>query len=208
MQRGRLPPVHHMGLPGHFLTNGEAFAGPSYFGSYISLLLRAEPLSSARYGLPMLSSATLGIDNLCEFAARLLFSAVEWAKNIPFFPQLQVTDQIALLRAVWGELFVLNASQASMPFLPAHLITAAGIHAASPLVGAAERVINFMEQIKLFHEQVEKLKMMHVDEAEYTCLKAIVLFTTGTRSATLLCFPPHFCLFFILLLLFLFCFAE
>ena len=32
----------------------------------------------------------MGIDNICELAARLLFSAVEWARNIPFFPDLQV----------------------------------------------------------------------------------------------------------------------
>ena len=32
----------------------------------------------------------VGIDNICELAARLLFSAVEWARNIPFFPDLQV----------------------------------------------------------------------------------------------------------------------
>jgi hypothetical protein len=39
----------------------------------------------------------MGIDNICELAARLLFSAVEWARNIPFFPDLQVTDQVNLL---------------------------------------------------------------------------------------------------------------
>jgi hypothetical protein len=32
----------------------------------------------------------MGIENVCELAARLLFSAVEWARNIPFFPELQV----------------------------------------------------------------------------------------------------------------------
>jgi len=35
----------------------------------------------------------MGIDNICELAARLLFSAVEWARNIPFFPDLQVSDR-------------------------------------------------------------------------------------------------------------------
>ena len=46
----------------------------------------------------------MGIENICELAARLLFSAVEWARNIPFFPDLAVTDQVALLRLVWSEL--------------------------------------------------------------------------------------------------------
>ena len=35
---------------------------------------------------------------MCELAARLLFSAVEWARNIPYFPDLQPLDQVA----TWG----------------------------------------------------------------------------------------------------------
>jgi len=69
------------------------------------MLLRAEPYPSAaavthHYVPPAAqpgqqqlspSSATVaGIENVCELAARLLFSAVEWARNIPFFPDLQV----------------------------------------------------------------------------------------------------------------------
>lgn len=91
------------------------------------------------------------------------------------FP-FQVTDQVALLRLVWSELFVLNASQCSMPLHVAPLLAAAGLHA-SPM--AADRVVAFMDHIRIFQEQVEKLKALHVDAAEYSCLKAIVLFTTG-----------------------------
>ncbi|XP_046679641.1 COUP transcription factor 2 isoform X3 [Homalodisca vitripennis] len=133
VQRGRVPPSQPPGLPGQFsLTNGESAAaaaaaaaaaglnGHSYLSSYISLLLRAEPYPTSRYGQCMQPNNIMGIDNICELAARLLFSAVEWARNIPFFPDLQVTDQVALLRLVWSELFVLNASQCSMPL---HLLT-------------------------------------------------------------------------------------
>lgn len=91
----------------------------------------------------------------------------------------QVTDQVALLRLVWSELFVLNASQCSMPLHVAPLLAAAGLHAA-PM--AADRVVAFMDHIRIFQEQVEKLKALHVDSAEYSCLKAIVLFTTGQYS--------------------------
>lgn len=161
-------------------TNGDpmtvGYNGHSYLSSYISLLLRAEPYPTARYGQCMQSNNIMGIDNICELAARLLFSAVNWARNIPFFPELQVTDQVALLRLVWSELFVLNASQCSMPLHVAPLLAAAGLHA-SPM--AADRVVAFMDHIRIFQEQVEKLKALHVDSAEYSCLKAIVLFTTG-----------------------------
>jgi len=152
--------------------------GHSYLSSYISLLLRAEPYPHAapRYNQCMQPNNMMGIDGICELAARLLFSAVEWARSIPFFPELQMTDQVALLRLVWSELFVLNASQSSMPLHVAPLLAAAGLHA-SPM--AADRVVAFMDHIRIFQEQVEKLKALHVDSAEYSCLKAIVLFTTG-----------------------------
>ncbi|KAH7965670.1 hypothetical protein HPB49_009527 [Dermacentor silvarum] len=181
VQRGRVPPTQHGGLPGQMsLSNGDAAAaaalnGHSYLSSFISLLLRAEPYPPSRYAQCMQPNNIMGIDNICELAARLLFSAVEWARNIPFFPDLQVTDQVALLRLVWSELFVLNASQCSMPLHVAPLLAAAGLHA-SPM--AADRVVAFMDHIRIFQEQVEKLKALHVDAAEYSCLKAIVLFTT------------------------------
>jgi nuclear receptor subfamily 2 group F member 3 len=182
VQRGRVPPTQPAGLalPGQFaLANGDPAAGLNshpYLSSYISLLLRAEPYPTSRYGQCVQPTNVMGIDNICELAARLLFSAVEWARNIPFFPDLQVTDQVALLRLVWSELFVLNASQCSMPLHVAPLLAAAGLHA-SPM--AADRVVAFMDHIRIFQEQVEKLKALHVDSAEYSCLKAIVLFTTG-----------------------------
>ncbi|XP_013169666.1 PREDICTED: COUP transcription factor 2 [Papilio xuthus] len=181
VQRGRVPPTQPAGLalPGQFaLTNGDPAGGLNshpYLSSYISLLLRAEPYPTSRYGQCVQPTNVMGIDNICELAARLLFSAVEWARNIPFFPDLQVTDQVALLRLVWSELFVLNASQCSMPLHVAPLLAAAGLHA-SPM--AADRVVAFMDHIRIFQEQVEKLKALHVDSAEYSCLKAIVLFTT------------------------------
>jgi len=89
---------------------------------------------------------------------------------------------VALLRLVWSELFVLNAAQCSMPLHVARLLAAAGLHSSSAGHMVAERVVAFMDQIRIFQEQVEKLKAIHVDSAEYSCLKAIVLFTTGENS--------------------------
>ncbi|NXC41482.1 N2F1A protein, partial [Penelope pileata] len=163
--------------PGQYaLTNGDPLNGHCYLSGYISLLLRAEPYPTSRYGSQcMQPNNIMGIENICELAARLLFSAVEWARNIPFFPDLQITDQVALLRLSWSELFVLNAAQCSMPLHVAPLLAAAGLHA-SPM--SADRVVAFMDHIRIFQEQVEKLKALHVDSAEYSCLKAIVLFTS------------------------------
>ncbi|XP_078730557.1 nuclear receptor subfamily 2 group F member 1-B-like isoform X1 [Lampetra fluviatilis] len=177
VQRGRLAPTQHPNPALQYaLVNGDPLNGHSYLSGYISLLLRAEPYPTSRYGSQcMQPNNIMGIENICELAARLLFSAVEWARNIPFFPDLQITDQVALLRLVWSELFVLNAAQCAMPLHVAPLLAAAGLHA-SPM--SADRVVAFMDHIRIFQEQVEKLKALHVDSAEYSCLKAIVLFST------------------------------
>lgn len=170
--------AYNLGLPGSVSTSSSQNNGTSTPTSSSGPNSSSTPTtSSASTGNPTSGSQLgMGIDNICELAARLLFSAVEWARSIPFFPDLQVTDQVALLRLTWSELFVLNASQCAMPLHVAPLLAAAGLHA-SPM--AADRVVAFMDHIRLFQEQVEKFKSLHVDSAEYSCLKAIVLFTSG-----------------------------
>ncbi|XP_075404846.1 nuclear receptor subfamily 2 group F member 6 [Tenrec ecaudatus] len=191
VQRGRIP--HSLPGPGAASSGSPpgsalAAAGGDLFpgqpvSELIAQLLRAEPYPAAagRFGTgaagafgPGGAGAVLGIDNVCELAARLLFSTVEWARHAPFFPELPVADQVALLRLSWSELFVLNAAQAALPLHTAPLLAAAGLHAA-PM--AAERAVAFMDQVRAFQEQVDKLGRLQVDSAEYGCLKAIALFT-------------------------------
>lgn len=204
VQRGRIQPGSQPAftgtqIPYHGSSNGVGTVGygnvevttPGVNGhqnylsnSFLSMLLRAEPCptSTNRYpgqcGGVQAPGNMVSIENICELAARLLFSAVEWARSIPFFPDLQVPDQVALLRVSWSELFVLNAAQCCMPLQVAPLLAAAGLHA-SPL--AADRVVAYMDHIRVFQDQVEKLKALRVDSAEYSCLKAVVLFNSGKR---------------------------
>lgn len=182
----------------------------------ISQLLRAEPYPGSRYGHQYSQQSgpdnAMGIDNICELAARLLFSIVEWARNIPYFPELPVSDQVgkltfifkqggsatiikldcdpqvALLRLSWSELFILNAAQSALPLHMAPLLAAAGFHS-SPM--SAERVVSFMDQVRVFQDQVDKLTRLQVDSAEYSCLKAIALFSPGTGLGLGLCYAEH-----------------
>lgn len=145
------------------------------------MLLRAEPYpppSPVRYD-PQ-GANPVGVDNVCETAARLLFSAVEWARNIPFFPDLQLTDQVALLKLSWNELFVLNTAQSAIPLHVSTLLAAAAASAGGQMGHHGDRGMSaFVDQIRIFQEQVERLRLLNVDSAEYSCLKAIVLFSSG-----------------------------
>lgn len=43
-----------------------------------------------------------------------------------------------------------------------------------------DRTVTLMTEIRCFQEIIAKFKEMRVDPTEYACLKAIVLFKTGT----------------------------
>ncbi|XP_077390491.1 nuclear receptor subfamily 2 group F member 6-like [Festucalex cinctus] len=200
VQRGRIPPSHSSISPNSQRAGGAGGVLPAHLGAdyfngqpvseLISQLLRAEPYPHSRYGTPygqtqMGASASgapvMGIDSICELAARLLFSTIEWARNIPYFPELPVSEQVALLRLSWSELFILNAAQSALPLHMAPLLAAAGFHS-SPM--SAERVVSFMDQVRVFQDQVDKLNRLQVDTAEYSCLKAIALFSPDACGLT------------------------
>ncbi|XP_041751709.2 nuclear receptor subfamily 2 group F member 6a isoform X2 [Coregonus clupeaformis] len=198
VQRGRIPPSHSSLSPTGTPVGGGSGIGVAEFynnnggqpvSELISQLLRAEPYPSSRYGHQYnqqgqatgAGGAVMGIDNICELAARLLFSTIEWARNIPYFPELPVSEQVALLRLSWSELFILNAAQSALPLHMAPLLAAAGFHS-SPM--SAERVVSFMDQVRVFQNQVDKLTRLQVDSAEYSCLKAIVLFSPDACGLT------------------------
>ena len=166
----------HLGQ--YAITNGvETRFGTNPASEHITMLLRAEqPYSPSLLSIQCPhQNQIMGIDNICEIAARLLFSGIDYARNIPYFADLQVTDQVAMLKWVWSELFVLNVAQSHMPLMLAPLLAATGL----PSSLTPDRVMNFMDHIRIFQDQVERLKSLHVDSAEYSCLKAIVLFTGG-----------------------------
>ena len=52
--------------------------------------------------------------NVYEIAAKLLFMSVKWAKSVPSFLSLPLSDQTVLLEESWAQLFLLNMSQWSV----------------------------------------------------------------------------------------------
>ncbi|KAJ8671895.1 hypothetical protein QAD02_003154, partial [Eretmocerus hayati] len=182
VQRGRVPPIrvsreHIKNLmvnPSMEAVTSARATEIFQHSPYVRLLLRAETLPSIKDYRYTKDYATIGMDNMSELAARLLFSAVEWARNIPFFPDFELTDRIALLRLVWSELFILNASQCSLSFQITTLLTTAELYASPTTI---DRVIRYMDHIQIFQEQIGKFSALHIDAVEYSCLKAVVLFT-------------------------------
>ncbi|XP_050500195.1 photoreceptor-specific nuclear receptor [Diabrotica virgifera virgifera] len=113
-------------------------------------------------------------ETIYETSARLLFMAVKWAKNLPSFASLPFRDQVILLEETWSELFLLNAIQWCMPL----------DISASPLFNVNEHTKNghSATDVKILGDTLLRFKAVHVDPAEFACLKAIVLFRAETRG--------------------------
>ncbi|KAK4294898.1 hypothetical protein Pmani_032506 [Petrolisthes manimaculis] len=112
-------------------------------------------------------------ESVQETAARLLFMAVKWAKNLPSFSSLPFRDQVVLLEEVWSELFVLNAVQWSLPLPTCPLLTpSAHAHA----LAHAHKAAQAAHDIRQLSEVAGAFRELGVDPAEFAYLKAIVLF--------------------------------
>lgn len=131
-----------------------------------------------------------GTETLCETAARLLFMNVKWAKTVPAFGSLPLRDQLLLLEESWREFFVLGAAQFNLPLeLGPKLLSN---YYESNLTGGksdeekARRQEEILQEIKSLQETIEKFREMKVDQTEFACLRAIILFKLSSSSGDLL----------------------
>ncbi|KAL6437213.1 hypothetical protein ACFW04_005041 [Cataglyphis niger] len=125
----------------------------------------------------MQSLSLLPTENIYEFAAKLLFFAVRWARSIHSFLQLPYRDQTILLEESWSELFVLTAAQWSFPVDETTLV---------PVDLPIERREVLLDKARRLRELLAKCAALRVDHSEYACLKAIVLFKAESQN---LCEP-------------------
>ncbi|UYV80484.1 Hr51 [Cordylochernes scorpioides] len=127
-----------------------------------------------------------GQETLYETAARLLFMAVKWAKNLPSFTNLPFRDQVILLEEAWSELFLLCAIQWCQPLEASPLFSE---HLAAGLPNGKAAVT--LADCRTLQETLARFKAAAVDPAEFACLKAIVLFKSGEWSVEVYCRGTH-----------------
>ncbi|CAH0697319.1 unnamed protein product [Spodoptera exigua] len=148
------------------------------------------PPAAMNYQQNCASYRPLGVESAAESAARLLFMAVKWAKNLPSFASLAFRDQVILLEEAWSELFLLNAIQWCLP-LDAACAALFGsdqldqerirrLHCVT-INGFAENGVD-SATLRRLREVLARYRTVLVDPAEFACMKAIVLFKSETRG--------------------------
>ncbi|XP_012058384.1 PREDICTED: nuclear receptor subfamily 2 group E member 1 [Atta cephalotes] len=129
-----------------------------------ALTVSKMPSNIPNLQLPFIPS--INPESICEQAARLLFLNVHWARDLVSGTNLVMEDQLTLLESSWRELFLLAAAQ----MIPTLDPTPLSLNLQS--IGLAIEVNRFRETLAGFHA-------MNLDQHEFACIRAIVLFKAG-----------------------------
>lgn len=103
-----------------------------------------------------------------------LLILVEWAKCIPAFTDLNIDDQVALLKAHAGEHLLLGLSKRSLSMKDVLLL---GNDHIMPRLTPDPEITRI--GCRILDEIVAVMKDVNIDDNEFACLKAIVFFDPG-----------------------------
>ncbi|XP_019881245.1 nuclear receptor subfamily 2 group E member 1 isoform X2 [Aethina tumida] len=115
---------------------------------------------------------------VCEYAARLLFMNMQWAKNGPAFGALCKSDQITLLQETWKELFVIGSAQ----FLT--MINFQELLEYNDLLRKHCSPNSFLNTVAEFQLILDNIRQLRLDMNEYTCLRGLAMFNSKINSST------------------------
>ena len=106
---------------------------------------------------------------------------VDWAKAIPGFPDLAKEDKIKLLSSAAMELQVFRCLYRSMPYEDS-------LHMNQPSILKRKECYMFLseELVDGMLDVVQRLRSLMIDESEFACLNAILLFNYGKSVGFLL----------------------
>merc|ERR1719361_818530 len=137
------------------------------------------------YPYEMRSMQPASITDIGKSMREQLMILVEWAKKMPWFLQnLDLDDQVALLRAHAGEHLLLGVARRSMKLKDFLLL---GNNMIIPRDNwnndsKDEEVRNI--GVRIMNELVEPFREIDIDDEEFACLKAIVFFDPNIHGLT------------------------
>lgn len=121
------------------------------------------------------------LDQLLHYAYQELYCIIQWAKRVPGFKEINLEDQVAMLKSCFMDLDVFRLSYRSIPCDPRSLMFA------KQVVFERDEVLKFgwgEDIVDSSLEFTEKLRDLNIDPNEFACLSALVLLSPGSYSVT------------------------
>ncbi|KAM5248453.1 steroid hormone receptor ERR1-like [Ctenodactylus gundi] len=171
----RRPEVDPLPFPGSFPAGPLAVAGGPWktapVNALVSHLLVVEPEKLYAMPDPAGPDGHLpAVATLCDLFDREIVVTISWAKSIPGFSSLSLSDQMSVLQSVWMEVLVLGVAQRSLP-LQDELAFAEDL----VLDEEGARAAGLGELGAALLQLVRRLQALRLEREEYVLLKALAL---------------------------------
>jgi retinoid X receptor alpha len=144
--------------------------------SFLDKLIESENLFFPK--CDQIDERECSIELLCESAEVQTRNLPLWAKSIPQFNELDIDDQVCLLRANWRELMCCSFIYRSMPCGDALLL--ANGHLFRPS-SCTDENLKYLFQ-RLSEDIIEVMRDLKIDQIEFACLKCIILFDPESKN--------------------------
>ncbi|XP_021950536.1 nuclear hormone receptor FTZ-F1 isoform X1 [Folsomia candida] len=116
---------------------------------------------------------------LCKVLDQNLFAQVDWARNSIFFKDLKVDDQMKLLQYSWSDMLVLDHIHHRVHN---HLPDDAPLPNGQKFDLLSLALLGVPASIDRFNEVTLKLQEIKFDQADYICLKFLLLLNPDVKS--------------------------
>jgi len=113
-------------------------------------------------------------ERLCKTVGQQLIRIIDWAKKLPGYCNLVISDQAILLQAAWVDLLILN-----WLFHSVHSDNGLRISRVCCIEAEQAKELGFENIYTHIVPLVGRAKKYHIDEEEMSCLKAISLTNAG-----------------------------
>ncbi|XP_013200555.1 protein ultraspiracle homolog isoform X3 [Amyelois transitella] len=134
------------------------------------------------------------VSSLCQIGNKQIAALVVWARDIPHFSQLELEDQVTLIKASWNELLLFAIAWRSMEYLTDErenvdgsrttsppqlmcLMPGMTLHRNSALQAGVGQIFD-----RVLSELSLKMRTLRMDQAEYVALKAIILLNPDVKG--------------------------
>ncbi|XP_048842238.1 steroid hormone receptor ERR2-like isoform X2 [Brienomyrus brachyistius] len=137
----------------------------------VSRLLIAEPEKIYAMPDPSLPEGDIkALTTLCDLADRELVVVIGWAKHVPGFSNLSLTDQMNLLQSAWMEILILSIVFRSLP-CDDELVYAEDY----VMDESSARLTGLLHLYGSILQLVRRYKKLRLEKEEFVTLKAIAL---------------------------------
>uniref|UniRef100_A0A674D5X6 Estrogen receptor 2b n=1 Tax=Salmo trutta TaxID=8032 RepID=A0A674D5X6_SALTR len=120
------------------------------------------------------------IMSLTKLANKELFLMISWAKKIPGFVELSLTDQVHLLESCWLEVLMLGLMWRSVDH-PGKLIFSADLKLNREEGNCVEGIMIIFDMLLA---ATTRLRELNLQKEEYVCLKAMILLNSNICSTS------------------------